>query len=83
MNIPLIVQKLLQVKCTKYWPDLGIEKECGNMKIRLEKEKYFASHAVRSMKILNKAVIMHTCIYLYMKSFLQQTKNKEKIIFHI
>nr|XP_022299957.1 receptor-type tyrosine-protein phosphatase T-like isoform X2 [Crassostrea virginica] len=44
-----------KVKCSKYWPDLGIEKECGNMKIRLEKEMYFASHAVRSMKLFNKA----------------------------
>lgn len=83
--IPYSTQ-LVQVKCSKYWPDLGIEKECGNMKIRLEKETYFASHAVRSMKLFNKAVILIENKYIYLGNHVfinQRMKRKYFILFII
>uniref|UniRef100_K1QM59 Receptor-type tyrosine-protein phosphatase zeta n=1 Tax=Magallana gigas TaxID=29159 RepID=K1QM59_MAGGI len=42
------------VKCAKYWPDSGVEKECGNLRIKLEKENQFAFYVVRSFKVFHK-----------------------------
>lgn len=55
------------------------------MKIRLEKEMYFASHAVRSMKLFNKAVILFENKYIYLGShvFINQRMERKYFIFFV
>uniref|UniRef100_A0A8W8M3E8 protein-tyrosine-phosphatase n=1 Tax=Magallana gigas TaxID=29159 RepID=A0A8W8M3E8_MAGGI len=43
-----------KVKCAKYWPDRGVEKECRNLTIKLEKETHYAFYEVRRFKVFHK-----------------------------
>lgn len=43
-----------KVKCANYWPDKGVEKECGNLRIKLEDEKDYAFYVVRRFKVFHK-----------------------------
>lgn len=52
----MIILICKQVKCAKYWPDRGVEKECGNLRIKLEKENHYAFYVVRRFKVFHKKV---------------------------
>lgn len=52
----MIILIFKQVKCVKYWLDRGVEKECGNLRIKLEKEIYYVFYEVRRFKVFYKKV---------------------------
>lgn len=52
----MIILICKQVKCVKYWLDKGVEKECGNLRIKLEDEKDYVFYVVRRFKVFYKKV---------------------------
>ncbi|ESO87553.1 hypothetical protein LOTGIDRAFT_127558 [Lottia gigantea] len=50
----------IQVKCLKYWPNLGKKKIFGNITVKLHKEDVFAHFTVREFRICKENCVSRT-----------------------